>query len=108
MCVYVCAHARVSLSWQLSLIDSCRPSGLHCNPRAPGVIGGQGSVAPPRTSEERGGEEGGDPASSAVSYGGTTCDRSRLYMQQSVGRGGQRAQQRRVRGGKGNHKGTTG
>lgn len=58
MCVCVCAHARVSLSWQLSLIDSCRPSGLHCNPRAPGVIGGQGSVAPPRTSEEKGGGGG--------------------------------------------------
>lgn len=33
MCVF--AHTRVSLSRQLSLIDSCRPSGLYSNPAPP-------------------------------------------------------------------------
>lgn len=85
MCV--CAHACVSLSWQLSLIDSCRPSGLHCNPSAPGVIGGQGFVAPRRRSEERGRDGGRRRAALAVSDGGTTCDRSCLDKQRPGLRG---------------------
>lgn len=46
----MCVQKRVcaSLSQQLSLIDSCRPSGLYSNLAPPSVIRGQGSVAPRR------------------------------------------------------------
>lgn len=53
--VSVRAHACVSLSWQLSLIDSCRPSGLHCNPSAPRCNRRAGLCRPPRRRIEEGG-----------------------------------------------------
>lgn len=107
MCVCVCAQACVSLSWQLSLIDSCRPSGLHCNPSAPGVIGGQGFVAPRRRSGERG---GGTVVLRPCPTVGQHAVRSCLDKQQRMGWVGDRVNSL-VKTGEGrevNHKGTMG